>query len=122
MLLDSYHHAAIFKELKSVVKGEAEAWDWLFRLLSPSWQVRQNRMQLFPLFEDYDQVHHGAVSRQQFRRVLTELELAPLVPTEPEWAALSAKFHERVGGRDDVNYVGFCDAVYRLAQFEPRKP
>jgi Ca2+-binding EF-hand superfamily protein len=31
------------------------------------------------LFEDYDRVHNGTVSQSQFRRVLSELELASLV-------------------------------------------
>ena len=84
--------------------------------------MRKNHMQLFPLFEDYDRVHNGTLSRQQFRRVLNELELATLVPTEQEWVGLWDKFGEKVGGKDDVNYIAFCDAVYKMAQFEPRKP
>ena len=79
-------------------------------------------MQLFPLFEDYDRVHNGSVSRSQFRRVLSELELAGLVPTEQEWLCLFNKFAVKIGGRDDVNYIAFCDATYALAKFEWRKP
>ena len=79
-------------------------------------------MQLYPLFEDYDRVHNGTVSRSQFRRVLCELELASLVPTEQEWVCLWQKFDVKVGGKDDVNYIAFCDMIYELAKFEWRKP
>lgn len=79
-------------------------------------------MQLFPLFEDYDRVHNGTVSRSQFRRVLSELELAGLVATEQEWGCLFDKFDVKVGGKDDVNYIAFCDMIYNLAHFEWRKP
>lgn len=78
-------------------------------------------MQLFPLFEDYDRVHNGAVSRSQFRRVLTELELGSMVSQE-EFQLLWQKFDIKIGGKDDVNYIAFCDFIYKLAGFEPRKP
>ena len=79
-------------------------------------------MQLFPLFEDYDRVHNGTVSRSQFRRVLNELELASLVRTEQDWMCLWHKFDTKIGGKDDVNYNAFCDMIYDLAKFEWRKP
>jgi len=85
-------------------------------------QVRKNRIQLFPLFEDYDRVHNGTVSRSQFRRVLCELELAALVSSEQEWICLYEKFGIKVGGKDDFNYNAFCDMCYNLAKFEWRKP
>lgn len=85
-------------------------------------KVRKNRIQLFPLFEDYDRVHNGTVSRSQFRRVLCELELASLVATEQEWVCLQQKFDVKVGGKDDVNYNAFCDMIYEIAHFEWRKP
>ena len=84
--------------------------------------MRKNRIQLFPLFEDYDRVHNGTVSSSQFRRVLSELELACLVATEQEWVCLNKKFDVKVGGKDDVNYIAFCDIIYDLAKFEWRKP
>ncbi|XP_071105662.1 EF-hand calcium-binding domain-containing protein 6-like [Haliotis cracherodii] len=84
-------------------------------------KVRKHRMQLFPLFEDYDRVHNGAVSRFQFRRVLTELELGSMVSQE-EFQLLWQKFDIKIGGKDDVNYIAFCDFIYKLAGFEPRKP
>ena len=79
-------------------------------------------MQLYPLFEDYDRVHNGTVSRSQFRRVLNELELAGLLPNELDWVAVSTRFASNVGGKLDVDYTEFCDAVYHLAGFEWRKP
>lgn len=78
-------------------------------------------MQLFPLFEDYDRVHNGTVSRQQFRRVLTELELGGLV-NESEFRILHMKFHVSVGGKEDIDYIRFCDMINELASFDPRKP
>jgi len=85
-------------------------------------EVRRDRVQLFPLFEDYDKVHNGTVSRSQFRRVLSELALASLVATEQEWVCLWEKFDIKVGGKDDVNYIAFCDMIYDMAHFEWRKP
>jgi Ca2+-binding EF-hand superfamily protein len=85
-------------------------------------QVKQSRMQLFPLFEDYDRVHNGTVSASQFRRVLDELKLAGLLPTELDWVAISTAFAAVVGGKIDVDYTKFCDAVYAIAGFEWRKP
>jgi Ca2+-binding EF-hand superfamily protein len=85
-------------------------------------KIRRHRMQLFPLFEDFDRVHNRTVSRSQFRRVLSELGLASLIPSEHEWNSVWMKFCETVGGRDDVNYVAFCDTVYDIANFEWRKP
>lgn len=85
-------------------------------------KVRKNRIQLFPLFEDYDRVHNGTVSRSQFRRVLSELELDKLVATEQEWKCLYNVFDVKIGGKNDVNYNGFCDTIYELAQFALRKP
>lgn len=78
-------------------------------------------MQLYPLFEDYDRVHNGTVSRSQFRRVLSELELASLV-NEQEFKLLWQKFDVKIGGKDDVNYIAFCEMIYALAKFEWRKP
>lgn len=84
-------------------------------------KVRKHRMQLFPLFEDYDRVHNGTVSRSQFRRVLTELELGSLV-SQQDFELLWQQFDVKIGGKDDVNYIAFCDMIYNLANFEVRKP
>lgn len=84
-------------------------------------KVRKHQMQLFPLFEDYDRVHNGTVSRSQFRRVLTELELGGLV-SQQDFELLWQQFDVKIGGKDDVNYIAFCDIIYKLANFEARKP
>lgn len=78
-------------------------------------------MQLFPLFEDYDRVHNGAVSRSQFRRVLSELGLESML-NQQELEFIWQKFNVKVGGKDDVNYVAFCDLIYEMCKFEWRKP
>lgn len=84
-------------------------------------KVRKHQMQLFPLFEDFDRVHNGTLSRSQFRRVLTELELGGLV-SQQDYELLWKQFDVKIGGKDDVNYIAFCDMIYKLANFEPRKP
>ncbi|KAI8521606.1 hypothetical protein Bbelb_013600 [Branchiostoma belcheri] len=84
-------------------------------------KVKKHRMQLFPPFEDFDRVNNGTVSRSQFKRVLTELELGSLV-NHREYVSLFQKFMVRVGGREDVNYIAFCEMVYAIAGFEWRKP
>ena len=84
-------------------------------------QVRKHSMQLFPLFEDYDRVHNGSVSRSQFRRVLSELQLESMV-THEELELLWQQFQVKIGGKDDVNYIAFCEMVYHMAGFEWRKP
>lgn len=83
--------------------------------------VRKTRTQLFPLFEDYDRVHNGSVSKFQFHRVLSELELGSLL-SEQEFRVIFSKFKVRIGGKDDVNYIAFCDTVYEMASIEPFKP
>ena len=85
-------------------------------------QVRTNRLMMFPFFETYDKIHNGAVTRTQFRRILNDIELAFLVPTETEWTCLWEKFQMVVGGRKDVSYVDFCNSLYPLAGFNPAIP
>lgn len=84
-------------------------------------QVRKYRMQLFPLFEDYDKVKNGYVTRSQFRRVLSELQLESMI-NELEMDLLVKTFQVKVGGRFDVNYIAFNEMVYHMAGFEWRKP
>ncbi|KAK7507459.1 hypothetical protein BaRGS_00001394 [Batillaria attramentaria] len=84
-------------------------------------KVRKHRMQLFPLFEDFDRVHNGYVSKSQFHRVLSELELESMITFE-EFELLSQQFQVRVGGKTDINYIAFCEMVYHMAGFEWRKP
>eukprot|EP00795_Rhopilema_esculentum_P008232 gene8232-14169_t len=84
-------------------------------------RVRIRRIQIFPLFEDYDRVHNGSVSRSQFHRVLSELELGSLVSAR-EFDVLYKKFDIMIGGKHDFNYIGFCDMINEYAQFEYGKP
>ncbi|KAH9519717.1 hypothetical protein Btru_070724 [Bulinus truncatus] len=84
-------------------------------LLKLAEKVYKNRMQLFPLFEDYDKIHNGAVSQSQFRRVLSELELASLA-NDIDVKLICKKFQMQVGSRTDINYIAFCHTVYSLAE------
>lgn len=84
-------------------------------------RVRQRRIQIFPLFEDYDRVHNGSVSRSQFHRVLSELELGGLVSSR-EFNVLYQKFDIVIGGKHDFNYITFCDMINEYAHFEFGKP
>ncbi|XP_062506736.1 uncharacterized protein LOC134183259 [Corticium candelabrum] len=79
-------------------------------------RVRVRSIQTIPLFEDYDKVHIGSVSRSQFHRVLSELELSSLVSTH-EFKVIYKRFNVQVGGKDDVNYIAFCDMIDAYAQF-----
>lgn len=83
--------------------------------------IRKTRVQLFPLFEDYDRVHNGYVSGSQFHRVLTELEMGHLL-SEREVQIVFSVFKVRMGGRDDINYIAFANAVYENAGFQPNMP
>lgn len=84
-------------------------------------RVRVRRIQIFPLFEDYDRVHNGSVSRSQFHRVLSELELGSLVSAS-EFDVLYRKFDIMIGGKHDFNYIAFCDVVNQYAKFEYGRP
>ena len=46
----------------------------------------------------------------QFHRVLSELEMGGLV-NAMEFQLLYRKFDVRVGGRNDVNYIAFCQMI-----------
>ncbi|XP_071808477.1 uncharacterized protein [Asterias amurensis] len=84
-------------------------------------QVRKSNMQMYTFFEDYDRVHNGTVSRSQFRRVLSELELGSLV-NETEFQVLYQKFDIKVGGKDVMDYNTFCDVIYKMAKIELFRP
>ena len=84
-------------------------------------RVRIRRIQVFPFFEDYDRVHNGTVSRSQFNRVLSELELGSLVSAR-EFHVLYEKYDLVIGGKHDFNYVQFCDVLNEYAQFDPHVP
>ena len=72
--------------------------------------IKKTRIQLHPLFEDYDRVHNATVSRSQFHRVLSELEMGGLL-SEQEFRVIFKKFNMTKGGKNDVNYVAFCDVI-----------
>jgi Ca2+-binding EF-hand superfamily protein len=80
-------------------------------------RVRIRRIQIFPLFEDYDKVHNGTVSRGQFHRVLSELDLGGLA-SRREFAVLYQKFDVIIGLKHDFNYISFCDMINDYANFE----
>lgn len=84
-------------------------------------RVRIRRIQIFPLFEDYDRVHNGTVSQFQFYRVLSELDLGSLVSAR-EFLVIKKKFLVVLGYKHDFNYIGFCDMVNDYANFEYGKP
>lgn len=84
-------------------------------------RVRIRRIQLFPLFEDYDRVHNGTCSRTQLHRVLSELELGSLVSAR-EFHVLYEKFDSVIGGKHDFNYIQFCDILNDYAHFDPNVP
>ena len=84
-------------------------------------KVRIERINLFPLFEDFDRVKNGNVTYSQFRRVLNDMKLAAMF-SDQELTCISDKFSILIGSRRDVNYISFADRVNRLAQFEYRTP
>lgn len=76
---------------------------------------------MFPRFEDFDRVKNGFISQNQFRRVLSDLDLATLL-TEIEFKKICEKFCVQIGTRDDVDYNSFCESLYHLGGFEYRAP
>ncbi|CAH8602990.1 unnamed protein product [Dicrocoelium dendriticum] len=84
-------------------------------------RVRQRRLQLLPLFHDFDETHRLTVSHSQFRRVLRTLDLTDTL-TEWEWSCLYRKYRHRLGVVDNINYQAFIDDVYTLAGMDPRIP
>ncbi|CAI9726336.1 Hypothetical predicted protein [Octopus vulgaris] len=104
----------------NILKEEEES-EFMKAMTRIAEKVRQVRLQLFPLMEDYDKNNIGSLSRSQFRRVLVELELGSYF-TERELEIICKKFKVRVGSRDDVHYIAFCDFIYELAKFIYRTP
>lgn len=84
-------------------------------------KVHRRRIQIFPLFEDFDRVKNGHVSQNQFLRVLNDLGLLTLL-NGFEKENLVEKFRVRVGGRDDIDYLTFCHQINSLAGFEAGIP
>ena len=73
------------------------------------------------MFEDYDRVHNGTVSRSQLKRVLSELEIGALVSAR-EFIILFEKFDSVIGGKHDFDYISFCDMIYEFAKFDYGQP
>lgn len=84
-------------------------------------QVGKKSLQIYPQFEDYDKAHNGSVSRSQFCRVLSGLDLGSMV-SQREFLVLYKKFEVKVGYQNDVNYNAFCDMIYKMANIELFKP
>ena len=84
-------------------------------------KVHQRRLQVFPLFEDFDRVRNGHVTANQFLRVLNDLGLLTLL-NGFEKDNLLEKFRVKIGGRDDIDYITFCHEVNALAGFEAGIP
>jgi len=74
--------------------------------------VRARRLDLLPFFEDYDRINNGCVSRSQFARVLQTISL---YTNDRELDVLCKAFNVNVGGRVDVHYRSFCEAVDKRA-------
>jgi len=109
---------ANLNNIKDLPEGEEMLEAVLHRLAD---RVRIRRIQLFPLFEDYDRVHNGTVSRSQLHRVLSELELGSLVSAR-EFHVLYEKFDIVIGGKHDFNYTQFCEILNNYALFDPNIP
>ncbi|XP_063691984.1 uncharacterized protein LOC134824170 [Bolinopsis microptera] len=75
--------------------------------------VKTRRMQLYPMFEDYDKCRNGTVTYSQFRRVLSILSL---IADEVEFHALEKQYKVNVGGMNVFNYLAFCDDIYDIAK------
>ena len=83
--------------------------------------MRQQRIQLFPKFEDYDRIKNGHVTQNQFIRVLDDLKLQTVLD-HYELETLIKKYSVTIGRRNDVNYIAFADQIYNLGCFEFRNP
>ena len=106
-------------EQNTLAKEKEAIFDTAMMVLAE--HVRKTSLQLFPLFEDYDRVHNGNVTRLQFHRVLTELDMGSLLSAQ-EIEVIFSQFKVHMGGRDDMNYIPFCHRVYELANFDPSQP
>jgi len=75
--------------------------------------VKTRRMQLYPMFEDYDKCRNGTVTYSQFRRVLCIL---CWITDELEFHALEEQYKVRVGGMNVFNYLAFCDDINAIVK------
>ena len=55
-------------------------------------------------------INPSSLSPFQFHWVLSELEMGGLV-NALEFGILYRKFDVKVGGRNDVNYIAFCEMI-----------
>ena len=69
--------------------------------------IRQTRVHMRPIFQDFDTSRTGHVSRNQFFRVLNQLNLAP----SEEAIRLLLKRYIDKGNMEEVNYMDFCKDV-----------
>eukprot|EP00826_Nyctotherus_ovalis_P059101 TRINITY_DN818_c0_g1_i17.p1 TRINITY_DN818_c0_g1~~TRINITY_DN818_c0_g1_i17.p1 ORF type:complete len:380 (-),score=141.66 TRINITY_DN818_c0_g1_i17:1038-2177(-) len=63
------------------------------------------RIRITEFFYDFDKLRKGAVTKEQFRRILS---LLGFTLTEKEYQSLEARY---LGGDGFMNYVQFCDDV-----------
>lgn len=78
-------------------------------------EVKRRRMLLQHDFKDFDKIHRGVVTKDQFFRVLTDLNLGQLLTNE-EREQLAEHYSARVGGRWDVHYRQFIDDVEQYGE------
>eukprot|EP00358_Blepharisma_japonicum_P004636 CAMPEP_0202946538 /NCGR_PEP_ID=MMETSP1395-20130829/9314_1 /ASSEMBLY_ACC=CAM_ASM_000871 /TAXON_ID=5961 /ORGANISM="Blepharisma japonicum, Strain Stock R1072" /LENGTH=475 /DNA_ID=CAMNT_0049647205 /DNA_START=1 /DNA_END=1425 /DNA_ORIENTATION=+ len=69
--------------------------------------IRNRRVHLRPMFQDFDITKSGHVSRTQFCRVLNQLALAP---TEEDLRVILKRYLDK-GNMEEVNYMDFCKDV-----------
>lgn len=69
--------------------------------------IRNRRVHLRPMFQDFDITKSGHVSRTQFTRVLNQLNLAP----SEELLRVILKRYLDKGNMEEVNYMDFCKDV-----------
>lgn len=69
--------------------------------------VSIKRLNLKPMFQDFDITKNGHVSKMQFMRVLTQLGIHA---SEHIMNILLKKFMDK-GNADEVNYVDFCNVI-----------
>ncbi|XP_036354609.1 uncharacterized protein LOC115227718, partial [Octopus sinensis] len=78
----------------------------------------QRRLDLVPMFKDFDVNNVGSISRPQFDRSLSLLGLSPILCRDTQ-EIVQKMFGKKVGGREDIDYVGFCEKINQLAGFCP---
>ena len=69
--------------------------------------MRNRRVHMRPIFQDFDIAKTGHVSRTQFTRVLNQLSLAP---SQEELRLILKRYLDK-GNMEEVNYMDFCTDV-----------